>query len=259
MVPQESTWLGVALVPVVLLLSRSWCCLAFPVPAHTSQGASRKCILPWRHTAVVSRCRPVLYIIPPAKQGGVALGVQTAQLLLNDTKRRQFKEEMALKFPLVPESMFDSAMSVVATAFKTIAPETLKQALQPGGMDKVRPVLKEAIVDLVVKQEGVKNFRVLSDSDKSKLMGAIVDLTLDQVLQDAQWLLAAPEVRLDALKDEIRLIQRTEISAKQVALYRFWRPLSAPGRSRRCRSQRRRSRSVLLRSFSLVDASLRTP
>lgn len=167
----------------------------------------------------------VLYAVNPSpkQQGGIELGIQTAQMLLNDKRRDQLKDSVARKFPLVPGSVIDSAIAVVATAFKTVAPETLKQALQPGGMVKLRPVLMDAIVEMVVQQDAVKNIRVLSDADKSKLIGNVVDLALDQLLKDANWALSAPAVRLEALQDEIRLIERTEMTVKQLLLYRFRR------------------------------------
>ena len=155
------------------------------------------------------------------QQGSIEIGVQTAQLLMNPKKHELLKRDMVKKYPFVPASIIDSCINIVAAAFKTIAPDTLKQALQPGGMAKVRPVLKEAVVSAVLQQRVIKYSPILSSNEKANLVATSVDLALDVLLKDSEYLLQRPEVRLEALEEEIRMIQKTEMTTLQIAMYRY--------------------------------------
>jgi hypothetical protein len=153
----------------------------------------------------------------------IELGIQTAQWLLSNDKRGLLKSSIISKFPFVPEPVVDASIRVVAAAFKSVAPETLKIALLPGGMEKLRPVLKQTVVDTVLKQDTIKKFSILSDVEKARLISTIVDGAIDQIFQDAEWVLLTPEERLEALYEEIRLIQKNEMTSVRLALYMFRR------------------------------------
>jgi len=88
-------------------------------------------------------------------------------------------------------------------------------------MDKLRPKLQKSIVEGVQQQKAIQDIPILSENEKTKLLEFAIDLALDQLLQDATWVLSAPEDRLRALEQEIAVIQQTEMTWKQRAVYRF--------------------------------------
>jgi len=153
----------------------------------------------------------------------VELGIQTAQALMNDKKRGQLKDRLQQKFPLVPAGFLDAIIDAVAAGFTRVAPTTLKRALTPGGMEQVRPVLKQSMVDAVRDQRAFRDLPVLSEKDKIRLMEVAIDLALDQALRESEWILSTPQVRLEALQDEIREILTTELTWTQRAWYRYRR------------------------------------
>jgi hypothetical protein len=135
------------------------------------------------------------------------VGIQTAQLLLDPRRRQKLKDQMQQKFPLVPDAVLDSSIDITAQAFTKVAPEKLKIALRPGGMDKVRPELERVIVRVVLDQPAIQSIPVLNSKDKKKLVEAVVTMALDNILKNAQEVLAAPEVRLEALEAQVREVK----------------------------------------------------
>lgn len=200
---------------------------AKPLPLKaTGRAAFQKLERPVRRLAstagskrILSRTTALRSIT--VKQGSIEIGVQTAQLLMNPKKHDLLKRDIVQKYPFLPGAGVDSCINIVAAAFKTIAPDTLEQALQPGGMAKVRPVLKDAVVSAVLEQKYIKYSPLLSTTDKTKVVGSLVDLALDQLLKDSEYLLQRPEIRLEALEEEIRMIQKTEMTTTQILLYRY--------------------------------------
>ena len=81
-------------------------------------------------------------------------------------------------------------------------------ALKPGGMEKVRPDIERSIVNVAMEQKVVHDVPILNDADKRTMLEAIVDLALDSILDDAEEILAAPEVRLQALEEEMREVKQ---------------------------------------------------
>ena len=107
---------------------------------------------------------------------------------MNDKKRGQLKDRLQRQFPLVPAGFLDAVLDAVAAGFTRVAPATLKRALTPGGMDQVRPVLKQSMVDAVRDQPAFRDLPVLSEKDKIRLMEVAIDLALDQALRDSEWI-----------------------------------------------------------------------
>lgn len=157
------------------------------------------------------------------KTGGLELGIQTVQWMTNEKKQAQFRSNMIQQYPLVPPFLIDAGIRTVAAGFTQIAPETLQEALQPGGMDKFRPTVREAIVKFALEQRAVQDLPLVNQKDKAVWVGSLVDLALDQLFQDAEWVLAAPEVRLESLAEEMRMIKETEMTRQRVFLYNLRR------------------------------------
>jgi hypothetical protein len=82
-----------------------------------------------------------------------------------------------------------------------VAPKTLKKALQPGGLEKVRPGMESTIVNSLNKQPVVANFP-LPSSEKNSILKSLVRTSLDFALQDAKEILADPSDRLRALEEK---------------------------------------------------------
>lgn len=66
---------------------------------------------------------------------GMEVAIQISQLLLDTTRRNQLKTKMKQQFPVVSDAVVDSSIDITAQAFTRVAPETLKTALKPGGME----------------------------------------------------------------------------------------------------------------------------
>jgi len=143
-----------------------------------------------------------------AQQGGIEVGIQTAQLLMDPRRHDKLKLNIQRRWPLVPDAFLDPCIDLCADAFKNVAPDKLKLALKPGGMEKVRPDIERSIVNVAMEQKMVRDIPVLNDADKSKMLEAIVDLALDSILDDAEEILAAPEVRLETLEREMREVKQ---------------------------------------------------
>mmetsp|Transcript_21034 Transcript_21034/g.45856 ORF Transcript_21034/g.45856 Transcript_21034/m.45856 type:complete len:278 (-) Transcript_21034:1319-2152(-) len=155
---------------------------------------------------IVSSARPLVQL--SAQQGGIEVGIQTAQLLMDPRRHDKLKLNIQRRWPLVPDAFLDPCIDLCADAFKNVAPDKLKLALKPGGMEKVRPDIERSIVNVAMEQKMVRDIPVLNDADKSKMLEAIVDLALDSILDDAEEILAAPEVRLETLEREMREVKQ---------------------------------------------------
>lgn len=137
------------------------------------------------------------------------VGIQTAQRLMDPRRRDQLKRQMKEQYSLIPDAVVVSCIDVAAEAFTRVAPDQLKTALRPGGIARVRPELEEAIVNLALNRSGIlQNVPLLDEKDRRKFVGFIVGASLDYVLKDAQEVLAAPEVRLEALEEQTREVKR---------------------------------------------------
>ena len=154
------------------------------------------------------------------KKNGMELGVQTAQFLLDKNRQAALKKDLKTKFPMVPASVMDGTIDMVAQSFATVAPSELRQALQPGGMAKMRPTIQKKMVQSLVTQKVIRDIPLLVKADKQKLCETVVDLALDYVLQDAQELLAAPQVRLEALNIKKQEIYK-QMGWKKLTIYRI--------------------------------------
>jgi len=194
-------------------------------PGAGSTSLSHPRILPQiqhhKHEPLLRRMK--IHALLSTKKTSIEISILTAQALLNEKKHNQLKDDLARRFPLVPRGFFDPAIDLVANAFRTIAPDTLEEALKPGGMEKIRPGLKTSIVRSIRNQKAISEIPVLSQDEKIKLLEFAIDLALDQLLKDSEWILSSPEVRLKALEEEIRIIKNTEMDLRQRVLYRFKR------------------------------------
>ena len=149
-------------------------------------------------------------------------GIQIAQILLDKRQQDVLKKDLKRQYPLIPGDIIDVCLDMTANAFSAIAPKEFKDALRPGGMEKLRPDIRNAIVSNMMQQQAIRDIPVLKDHDKQKLLLGVVDLALDVLLQDAQEVLAAPEDRLDALQVQQRQIHKL-MGRKRLALYRVQR------------------------------------
>ena len=189
-------------------------CTIFPAVALAPAGDSfrlmscAKPLVQLHHRRSSQRNLSVQLLAFKRQPGGVELGIQTAQLLMDPRRHDKLKHNIQQRFPFVPEEFLDGCIDLTAEAFTSVAPNKLKLALKPGGMEKVRPDIERSIVEIAMKQPLVRDIPVLNDTDKEKMIEALVDVALDAMLDDAEELLAAPEVRLQALEEEIREVKR---------------------------------------------------
>lgn len=152
----------------------------------------------------------------------IEIGIQTSQILMDDRRRNELKKDIRREFPLVPESLIDSGIDITAQAFTKVVPEKLQAALRPGGMELMRPEMEQVIVDYALEQPAVQNVPVLQKHEKRNIIKAIVSVALDCVLKDAQAILAAPEVRLEQLEEQIREI-KARMGFSRLVIYRVRR------------------------------------
>ena len=139
--------------------------------------------------------------------GGIELGIQTAQLLMDTRQHKRLKDQISATFPWMPGNALDVAINLVAKAFTNIAPDDLKSALKPGGMERARPAIRQSIVSFVLEHQTIKDFKLLNDNEKHRLMESLVDMAMNELLKDAEWVLSAPEVRLEALEMEVKTVK----------------------------------------------------
>lgn len=167
---------------------------------------------------VISSARQLVQL--SAQQGGIEVGIQSAQLLMDPRRHDKLKKNIQRSWPLVPDAFLDPCIDLCADAFRSVAPKKMKQALKPGGMEKVRPDIERSIVEVTMNQQVVRDIPVLDDADKRKMLELIVDLSLDAILDDAEEILAAPEVRLQALEEEMREVKQL-MGPWRLLLYRI--------------------------------------
>jgi hypothetical protein len=163
-----------------------------------------------------------------ARGSNVQVGIQTAQLLLNAKRHDELKRGIKKSFPLVPDAALNVFVRLTAAAFRDAAPEQLRRALRPGGMEAVRPQLEQSVVDRVMKQPLVAAIPVLNKKEKKDLVATAVDLALDVLLEESSWVLSSPQVRLESLQNEIDDIARNEMNWVQRVRWKAQRhPLTA--------------------------------
>eukprot|EP00588_Corethron_pennatum_P015473 CAMPEP_0194281212 /NCGR_PEP_ID=MMETSP0169-20130528/20234_1 /TAXON_ID=218684 /ORGANISM="Corethron pennatum, Strain L29A3" /LENGTH=407 /DNA_ID=CAMNT_0039026205 /DNA_START=66 /DNA_END=1289 /DNA_ORIENTATION=+ len=151
-------------------------------------------------------------------------GIETALLLIDEKRQKQWKADMEKEFPFIPATALDICLDCLTDAFSSIAPSQLKSALRPGGLEKIRPELEETIVDAMEKYYMIKNIP-LKPSAKTELLQYLVNLGLDYALKDVEKALADPVERLQALGLQKRQITRY-MTRKQLLWFRIrYRPL----------------------------------
>lgn len=155
----------------------------------------------------------------------IGIGIQTAQLLLDKRRHAELKQNIRLDYPLVPDYVLDICIDIIARAFTCVAPEKILLALQQH--EKIQqaitqPALKKALVRAALDQQVIRNLPVLKFKDKEALLGNVVDLCLRFLLRDyaCAVLLAAPEVRLRALEEQVRIV-KAQMGPWRLALYRL--------------------------------------
>ena len=155
-----------------------------------------------------SRQRHQILALHANRKSEIELGIQAAQLLLDNRRHDILKKKLSARYPIVPGPVLDTAIRLVANGFSTLAPAQLKLALKPGGMEQIRPQIERAIVSAVLDQPSVQSFALLNRDEKRRLLETLVDMCLDQILEDADWILSAPEVRLEELEDQVEEVKR---------------------------------------------------
>mmetsp|Transcript_19592 Transcript_19592/g.26035 ORF Transcript_19592/g.26035 Transcript_19592/m.26035 type:complete len:331 (-) Transcript_19592:436-1428(-) len=208
-------------VVVLLLLSIFFCsALVSPGSAHATNARHSKgsLLFPSPRRDLPRDRRSTLSMIR-GKQGSFEIGIETAQLLLEPRNHQILKDRIKQKYPLLPQSWLDVTVDIAANALETMAPEKLKQAISPGGLEEVLPDVENAITEVVLKQQVVKELPILSDEAKAKLIKHVVDVVFDHILENSQYILAAPEVRLEALEEEMREV-KAMMGPRRLTLYK---------------------------------------
>jgi hypothetical protein len=152
--------------------------------------------------------------------GGMGIGMQTAQLLLDKRRHDELKQNMRVDYPLVSDSVLDICIDITAKAFTMVAPEKIRKALKVGARQQTQPELKKALVRAALDQKVIRDIPVLNNKDKEALLGNVVDLALRFVMRDAKAVLAAPEVRLQALEEQVRRV-KAQMGPWRLSLYRL--------------------------------------
>jgi hypothetical protein len=192
-----------------------------PRALHLNQSLQYGVLRPQSYLHAKANWQPFVRVFVSSKdKNGMELGVQMAQLLLDKKRQAALKQDLKTKYPLVPAGVIENTIDNVAQSFATVAPSELRQALQSGGMAKIRPTIRIKMVQSLVKQKFIRDMPLLSKGDKHKLCETVVDLALDYVLKDAQELLGAPEVRLDALNFKKKEIYK-QMGWRKLTIYRI--------------------------------------
>uniref|UniRef100_A0A7S2V2I1 Uncharacterized protein n=1 Tax=Fibrocapsa japonica TaxID=94617 RepID=A0A7S2V2I1_9STRA len=148
------------------------------------------------------------------------LGIQAAQILLSDKSRNQLKNDLKEKYPLVPAPLVGELIDLTARSFKDVTPAELQLALQPGGVDKLRPEIKSKVSDSLLQQKIVQDIPILSKTDKTRLSEFLVDLVLDQLIQNTNGLLVGLEERLANAELEAAQIKK-QLGLRRLLMFRF--------------------------------------
>lgn len=146
-------------------------------------------------------------IIPGPKPNTMVSGIEAALMLTDKKRQEDWKNEMRQQFPIIPSVVFDICIDSLSEGFASMAPAQLKEALRPGGLEKVRPGLENTIVINLEQQQVMKSIP-LKASDKRQLLQYLVTKSLDYMLKDAELLLAEPAVKLQVLETQKQNIQR---------------------------------------------------
>mmetsp|Transcript_20543 Transcript_20543/g.41976 ORF Transcript_20543/g.41976 Transcript_20543/m.41976 type:complete len:351 (+) Transcript_20543:223-1275(+) len=153
------------------------------------------------------------------KTNMIETGVETALVLGDKRRRKQWTQDVSKQFPWIPTEILSVCVDGLATAFATVAPKDLKKALQPGGLEKTRSKIGGDVVRNLQGQPIIQQLP-LPKEDKRKLLAHLVDLSLDFFLKDVESAMAAPSVKLHALDRERQEI-RKYMSVWQRAGYRL--------------------------------------
>jgi hypothetical protein len=149
----------------------------------------------------------------------VTSGVETALLLGSKKRQAVFKKDITSKFPFLPPAVLDACLDALSSSFESVAPSDLKKALQPGGLDKVRPKLESQVIENVKNQDVIKGIP-LPNKDKESLVKYVVTLSFDYLLGDAQAALQAPALKLQTLSREQYEIRKF-MSFREIVWYRL--------------------------------------
>lgn len=151
--------------------------------------------------------------------------VETALALGNKKRRAQWTREASRSFSWIPPTMLSTCIDGLASAFAAVAPKDLKDALKPGGLEKVRSKIETVVVRDLKAQPIIKSLPMPRD-DKNKLVEYLVDLSLDFFLKDLESTLAAPSVKLAALDRERHEIMQY-MSFREMLWYRLkYKPMA---------------------------------
>lgn len=163
----------------------------------------------------------------------VQSGIEGA-LVLTDTKRRnQFKRGLNQQFPWIPPGVLESCVDVLSDSFSNVAPADLKKALQPGGLEKVRPKLESTVVRNLQDQPIIQNLP-LSEKDRRDLLVFMVSTSLDFFFKDLQSALEESSLKLSMIDRERLEIQKF-MSFRQRMCYRIrYYPLPTIGMGLLC-------------------------
>ena len=148
------------------------------------------------------------------------IGGRSTINMIEKERRDKLKKSIRQQFPLVPESLVDSCIDIAAQAFTKVATKKLQAALRPGGMDRLRPEIEQVIVGYALEQPAIQKAPLLEKKEKREVVEAIVSVALDYVLKDAREVLAAPEVRLEELEEQLKEIKE-RMGLRRLVWYRI--------------------------------------
>ena len=201
----------------IILVFFPWLSAGFvPAPLGIRQGQTRTNAAshghdrhsPVRASVGIDKPKVLIRSMSTSSNNNSMEWLKTFQTLSDKRRQNLLKQDLRKQFPLIPGDMLDACIDMAAQGFATVAPAQLQKALTPGGMAKIRPSLRDTIVDNLLEQKGIQDLPILKPSDKKRFLTSLVDLALDYLLKDAQEILAAPEVRLLALERQQEQIFR---------------------------------------------------
>jgi hypothetical protein len=140
---------------------------------------------------------------------------------MDPRRHTNLKERISKQYPWVHAGALDLAVILVAKGFTSLPPTKLQQALRPGGMEQSWPHIRTAMALTITQQPSyIEDFKFLKEDVKKQLFVRLVNMTLDEVLKDAKWLFARPEVRLEALEVEAKQV-KVEMGSWRLFKYRL--------------------------------------
>lgn len=155
--------------------------------------------------------------------------IQTALILTDEKRNAKWKEDIRSKFHFLPGFVVDKCADALADAVASVAPKSeLKRALQPGGLEKLRPKWERDIVAILEKRTEtlLKDNLVaglMTTEQRKAFLEDLVKRSFDILFRDVEKLLAGPKSKLQTLEATKREIQKTmtfwELTAYRIQFF----------------------------------------